>query len=205
MWLLSLGIAASGCSSRPAGAPSQAAPALLGDVKAVVSVKELMQNLVDPLADNIFEAVSTDVTAKGVVETAPKSDAEWAKVRVGAVAIAEGANLLKIPRPFAPAGDLNNSGGPNAPELSPEAIKAKVDANRALWNSHVEDLRAVGVEAMDIVKRKDVSALLEVGDKLDKACENCHLEYWYPGDKKALENAARNAALDRRPVAGEKK
>jgi len=25
---------------------------------------------------------------------------------------------------------------------------------------------------------------LEVGDALDKACENCHLQYWYPDDKK---------------------
>ena len=191
---LSLGALTWRCS-----APPPPAAALLGDMKAVVSVKELMQNLIDPLSDNIFEAVSTDVTAKGIVETAPRTDEDWAKVEMGAVALAEGVNLLEIPRPFAPPGDLNNSGGPNAPELSPDAIKAKVDKNRALWNHHIDDLRAVAVETMAIVKRKDASALLDVGDKLDKACENCHLEYWYPGDKKALENARRNAAMTSRP------
>ncbi|MES1256597.1 MAG: hypothetical protein ABUS56_13360, partial [Acidobacteriota bacterium] len=194
-----LGLLTARCSSGP---PPPVETPLLGSMKAVVSVKELMQNLLDPMSDNIFEAVATDVTAKGIVETAPKTDADWAKVRMGAIALAEGVNLLEIPRPFAPPGDLNNSAGPDAPELSPAAIQAKVDGNRALWNSHVEELRAVAVEAMEVVTRKDVGALLDVGDKLDKACENCHLEYWYPGDKKALERAARNAALERRTAAG---
>ena len=26
-------------------------------------------------------------------------------------------------------------------------------------------------------------ALFEAGSDLDDACEQCHLEYWYPGDK----------------------
>jgi hypothetical protein len=40
---------------------------------------------------------------------------------------------------------------------------------------------------MEIVKQKKVSELWEAGDNLDQACENCHLEYWYPGDKPLLE------------------
>jgi hypothetical protein len=123
---------------------------------------------------------------KGVIETAPRNDADWAKVRAGAVGLAEGVSLLKIPRPFAPPGDLNKSEGPNAPELSPDAIKAKVYADKALWNHHIDELRAVALEVLEIVKRKDVPALYDAGGKLDKACENCHLEYWYPGDKKLL-------------------
>ena len=26
----------------------------------------------------------------------------------------------------------------------------------------------------------------QAGSELDRVCENCHLEYWYPGDKKAV-------------------
>ena len=74
------------------------------------------------IADNIFDAVGTDISAKGVVDTKPTTDEDWAKVRIGAVTLAEGTNLLKMVRPIAPPGDKNNSGGPNAPELSPEAI-----------------------------------------------------------------------------------
>ena len=189
--VLFLGALASQCTPSKPAPPATTAPPLLGDLKPVVSVKELMENEVDPLADNIFDAIGTDVTAKGSLEKAPKTAGDWAKVRTGAVVLAEAANLLKIPRPFAPSGDLNNSSGPNAPELSPDAIRAKVEADKALWNSHVEDLRAVAIEVLDIVKRKDTAALLAAGGKLDEACESCHLEYWYPGDRKFHEERER--------------
>jgi hypothetical protein len=179
--LLACVVLSSGCSSTPPAPPQ---PALLGEVAPAVSVKELMASQIDPIADNIFDAVVTDITAQGVVETAPETDEDWAKVKMGAVTLAEAANLLKIPRPFAPPGDENESHGPNAPELSPAQIQAKVDADRALWSSHVEELRSVALEVMEIVKKKDVQALFDAGGKLDRVCEKCHLEYWYPGDRK---------------------
>ncbi len=177
-----LGVLASRCDSPKPAPPAPTAPALLGVLKPVVSVKELMENEIDPLSDNIFDAVSSRITKNGIEDIVPKTDEDWAKVRIGAVVLAESANLLKIPRPFAPPGVLNNSGGPNAPELTPDQIMAKVQADKSLWNSHVEDLRAVALEVMDIVKRKDTEALLVAGGKLDEACESCHLAYWYPGD-----------------------
>jgi hypothetical protein len=36
-----------------------------------------------------------------------------------------------------------------------------------------------------------------VGDKIDRACESCHLEYWYPGDKQlVLENQRKKVTVD---------
>ena len=40
----------------------------------IVSVRELMTNIMDPLADNVFDAVATDVTDKGLVERTPTTD-----------------------------------------------------------------------------------------------------------------------------------
>jgi hypothetical protein len=180
------------CASKSAQAAAQP------DLKPIVSVKELMENIVDPIADNVFDAVGADVTAKGIVETRPTSDEDWAKVRIGAVTLAEASNLLKMPRPIAPPGDKNNSNGPNAPELSPEQIQAKVDVDRTLWARHANELRDAGLRVMEIVKKKDADALFQAGSELDKVCENCHLEYWYPGDKKAvLEDEAKRATIER--------
>jgi hypothetical protein len=148
----------------------------------IVSVKELMRYMFDPLADNIFDAVGTLVTKTGVVEREPKTDEDWEKIRIGAVTLAEGAYLLKVPRPFAPPGDLNNSTGPNPVELSPAQITAKVEADPVEWNARIEALRNVGLEVLDIVKRKDVNELWDAGQNLDEACENCHRSYWYPGE-----------------------
>ena len=187
--LLFAGAVASQCSApKPAPPPAAtpaptAAPALLGDMTSVVSVKELMKYMIDPLADNIFDAVGWDITPKGIVETKPKTDADWEKIDVGAVTIAEGIYLLKVPRLFAPVGDVNNSTGPNPPELSPTQIQDKIAKDPVLWNAKIEALRNAMLEVREIVKKKDVDALFDAGGDLDKACENCHLEYWYPGDK----------------------
>jgi hypothetical protein len=171
---------ASQCTSKAAPAPAQP------DLAPLVSIKDLMENIIDPIADNIFDAVGSDATEKGVVETKPTTDEDWAKVKQGAVTLAEGSNLLKMPRSVAPPGDKNNSGGPNAPELSPEQIQAKIDQDRALWNKHVNELRDSALKVLDIVKARNTDALFQAGSELDRVCENCHLEYWYPGDKKAV-------------------
>jgi hypothetical protein len=191
--LLLGGVLTSACSSSKPAPPPPRAPELWGELRPVVSVKELMHDMIDPLSDNIFNAVGTDITAKGIVETEPKTDEDWEKIQIGAVALAEGASLLKVPRPFAPPGDQNNSVGPDAWELSPAQIKAKLEADPVEWNARIEALRNVGLEVLDIVKRKDVKELSDAGYSLDEACENCHKSYWYPG-----ENAQFYEKLNRR-------
>ena len=172
------------CSkAAPSPSPSLTSTPLLGDMTPVVSMKELMANMIDPLADNIFDAVWWASGRNGIEEHRPRTDADWEKVRVGAVTLAEGIYLLKVPRPFAPPGDVNNSVGPNPPELSPAQIRAKLEKDPVLWNAKIEALRNVALETLEAVKKKDVNALFEAGSDLDDACEQCHLEYWYPGDK----------------------
>ena len=176
----------SASSSAPPSLPAPVAPgatALWGDLKPIVSVKELMRYMLDPASDYIFDAVKSVSTQRGTVDTLPKTDEDWEKIRIGAVTLAEGVYLLKIPRPFAPPGDENNTSGPDPTELTPAQIKAKLEADPVLWNAKIEALRNVGLEVLDIVKRKDVNELWDAGENLDRACESCHIEYWYPGEK----------------------
>src|SRR5262249_60332804 len=99
--LLAMGLLAAACSSStPAGPPvrensSPNSPELWGGMKPIVSVKERMRYMIDPSADNIFNSVRTVMTKEGTVETVPKTVADWEQVQTGAVALAEGAYLLK--------------------------------------------------------------------------------------------------------------
>lgn len=183
----------SSCSS--SNASSKATPAaqqthgpneLWGDMKPVVSVKELMRDFIDPASDYVFDAVGTVIMRGKRVEKVPRTDEDWDHIRVGAVMLAEGADLLKVPRAFAPAGDENNSRGPEPEELSPAQIIAKLERDPVLWNAKIQALRNVGLEVLDIVKRRDANELWDASDNLDQACENCHLEFWYPGEKAYL-------------------
>lgn len=171
-----------GCSAKKQAGPAVHPSDLWGDMKPVVSVKELMRDMLDPIADDIFDSVRIVEDKHGVVETLPKSDEDWEKIRVGATTMAEGAYLLKVPRPFTPPGDFNNSTGPDAVELSPDQIKTKLERDPVEWNARIEALRNVGLEVLDIVKRKDVKELWDASENLDNACEGCHRSYWYPGE-----------------------
>jgi len=160
----------------------------------VVSVKELMRFDIDPVADNIFDAVTWDISKKGIVAKEPTTDEDWEKVKTGAVSLAENIYLLKVKRPFAPPGDVNNSTGPNPPELSPAQIQAKLDKDPVLWDAKIEALRNAAKEIIEIADKRDAKALFEASADVDMACENCHLEYWYPGDRAAVEDDARQRA-----------
>jgi hypothetical protein len=185
--LLCVSLASSVCAPAPDRSTSTAGgtgrTVLLGELIPVVSVKELMAHMIDPAAYIIFDAVYTDSTAKGIVEHKPVTDEDWEKVETGAITLIEGIELLKVVRPFAPPGDVNQSVGPNAPELSPAQISEKVMRDPVLWNAKIQALRNVGLEILDVIKQKDAEKLFNAGSDLDEACEACHVEYWYPKDK----------------------
>jgi len=165
---------------------------LWGDMKPIVSVKELMRYMIDPASDNIFDAVKIVQTKNGTVERLPKTEEDWEKLRIGAVTLAEGIYLLKVPRPFTPAGDNNdNTTGPDATELTPAQIEAKRAKDPVLWNAKIEALRNVGLEVLEIAKKKKTDELWEASYNLDQACESCHIQYWYPGDPALLEKVDR--------------
>jgi len=184
-WLLILVLAVlvTGIAATWRGARQAAASAAV--ITRVGTVKEIMEGIVDPSADVLWESVATNITAAGVEEKAPKTDEEWAVVQHSALMLAEAANLLKMRgREIARPGDANTKSGPDAPELTPAEIQEKVNRDWNLWITHANRLQEKAVEAWRIANARDVNGIIEVGDALDKACESCHLEYWYPDLKK---------------------
>jgi hypothetical protein len=181
-------LALSQCAPRPAPEPASPTAAEMG-LTPVLSVQELMEHIVDPVADTIFDSVGADFTAAGLVETKPETDDDWLAIERGALQLAEASNLLKMPRPMAPEGHGVAVTLPDGtkPELEPAQIQAKVDADPARWAKHADDLRLAALEALKVVKARNVPGLFDAGTVVDRACENCHLEYWYPGDRKAVE------------------
>lgn len=142
------------------------------------TVKDIMDAVVDPNADFLWNSVATIEDAKGVVEKAPKTDDDWKELRRHAVTLMEAADLLQIPgRSIARPGEKSEN--PEV-ELSPEVIKTLVDSDRASWikyNHGLHDATALMLKAIDA---KDVAGVSEAGDILDRACEACHKHYWYP-------------------------
>jgi hypothetical protein len=189
----------------PGGSPD---PALWGAMKPIVSVKELMHNLIDPVSDNVFDSVAIIVEKNKTTDIQPRTQEDWDKVAIGGTMLAEASYLLKVKRPFAPPGEKESPGAEEV-ELTPDEMTAKVQKDPVEWNARIEALRNVGLQVLDIVKKKDTQQLWDAADNLEMACENCHRSYWYPGETSAyyssLDKRLRDHSLaGPRPPAAEK-
>jgi len=137
-----------------------------------------MQSIVDPSADVVWNAVGTIVADKGVEETAPRTDEEWADVRNGALRLAEATNLLMMPgRVAAPPGAKSAAPGV---ELEGPEIDALIKADRTAWNARAAALLDATLKALHAIDAKDPQELFNVGEQIEMACEGCHSHFWYP-------------------------
>ena len=139
-----------------------------------------MLNVIDTNADVVWLSVTTVLSDEGLVETRPKNDDDWARVRAGAITLAEAANLLMIPgRRVARPGEKSEVPGV---ELEPEEMDALIAKDRNKFNEHARALYNAAMLAADAAEKKDADKIFEVGETIELACENCHRAYWYPNE-----------------------
>jgi hypothetical protein len=118
--------------------------------KPIADNKLLMQSVVDPNADVIWEAVKTIITAEGTEEIRPRTEAEWTAIRNSAVALAESGNLLMM------------------------APRAKDSGE---WMARAQELVDTSQSAMRAAESKNADRLFVVGGDIYDACSHCHQQY----------------------------
>jgi hypothetical protein len=176
VFCLALIAACQGQSPAPAAPAAPAEPTYL----PTATIKDLMLSMVDPSADVVWLSVTTIVDEKGLKETMPKTDEEWKKVRQGAIALAEAANLLKMPgRRVAQPGEKSDTPGV---ELEPEEMDVLIAKDRAAWHERATHLHDAAIDVIGAIDAKDGNKVFELGEKIEEACENCHKQYWYPNE-----------------------
>jgi len=184
-----------GCS-KPADAPPPA-PAAAAPYHPVASIREVMNSVIDPNVDVVWNAVKTDIDHGKQIEHAPANDDEWAAVRHSAITVSEGANLLMMPgRAVAPQGAGSLSPGI---ELAPDQVRALIDKSPSGWNQFARALQDSLQPALDAIDKKDKQALFEAGDKIDEVCESCHQVFWYPEQSASTSTSASTSAATPAP------
>lgn len=141
--LLGGALIVSACSSGPA---QQAAPAY----QPVVSLNEIMVNIVDPHSHELWDATGEPAKAP------PQTDEDWRNLRHAAITLAAGGNLTTM-----------SGNGP----------KDQVWREQKDWSKLSQALSDAGLAASTAVLNKNVAALSAAGDQLLQACLNCHNEY----------------------------
>src|SRR5215813_14959845 len=106
---------------------SKPAPVQPNLLKAA-TIKDIMDSMVDPSGDYMFEAVAEIADEHGVTQKAPKTDEEWQEVRHRALVLLEAPNLLAMEGRLV-AQPHERSKNPQV-ELQPEEIQKLVDSDR---------------------------------------------------------------------------
>ena len=141
------------------------------------SLQEVMDAIVDPAADGLWDAVETTVTADGEHTRTPESDAAWADVRRKLIVLQESASLLRVAgRPVSHEAFAAEADG----ALNSSQIAARIRRDRAVFDAFATALGATAQRALQAVEARDTDAMVRIGGDLDGVCEDCHLHFWYP-------------------------
>jgi hypothetical protein len=170
-------VAASLLAGCAAPAPEQPPPAD-SPYRPVASIREVMNSVIDPSIDVVWNSVATVIDDGRMTDRAPATDEDWAEVRRHALIVSEAANLLLMPdRPVAPTGAPSLAPGV---ELAPEEIRKLIRENPEGWNLYVQALQESLTPALTAIDAKDAQALFDAGEQIDTTCENCHQVFWFP-------------------------
>jgi len=146
LFISGIGFVIAGARSARAAMPPAEAPA----TTPIASIKQIMNGIVLPDATIIYNAVGTIVTVNGVEETAPETDADWAKVANSAAAVIESGNLMLMGERAIDRGD---------------------------WVKMTRDFMEQGKLALKAAEAKDKDGIVSAGGDLNTTCDNCHARY----------------------------
>jgi hypothetical protein len=156
------------------------------------TVKDIMHSAIDPSGDFLFQSVQTIADEHGVRQKAPHTDEEWYNVRQRVMILLQAPDLLQGRMAARPR---DRSKNPEV-ENEPEEVQKLIDSDGADFIRRSHRLRDAASVALKAVQTKDKDALGLALDRIDKACESCHLHYWYPRDKRAQEAAKEDGIIE---------
>ena len=115
------------------------------------SVQMLMANMLDPAADLLWDAVGTVVDENGENHWQPETEEDWLQVRLGAIALAEAANLL---------------------------IMEGRARDQGQWVELSQAMADAAMEAFAAAEAEDPQLGFDLGESVYETCNNCHSVYW---------------------------
>lgn len=118
--------------------------------QTTLNMHDLMNNVLDPAADEIWESVGTVITIEGTFEKAPSTDDEWAGLKGSGMRLAESGNLLLLP--------ARSGGNPD-------------------WIKHSLALIEQSNRAIKAAEAKDKDAIFTIGGDIYDVCTNCHKQF----------------------------
>jgi cytochrome c556 len=173
-------LSVAGCLGRTASKPEASVP----HYQLTATVQDLMEGLIDPSADTLWDSVAYIASGSGIEDRRPRTSEDWQAVRTGAVNLIEAAKLLSMPGRVVSNDAPNDPPKPGPGELSHTEIQQRIDATQEGFAQLARGLQAAALEALKAIDAKNAQALMDSGTTIDNACEACHVTYWYPDQRR---------------------
>ena len=132
-------------SARPANTAEAAI-----SMTPVASISQIMSGMVAPAATVVYDSVATTVSAAGVEEKVPRTDAEWTHVAINAAMLAEAGNLLI----------MNDRAVDNED-----------------WVKISQQLTAAAGRALKAAQDRSPDGIIDAGGAINETCDGCHAKY----------------------------
>ena len=159
------------------------------------TIQQYMEDEVNPAGEYLFHSVEQVSDAKGVRFKTPETPDEWKAVSERLAVLQNTPDVITARGiKAAPPGFKSEHPGIESP---PAWIQQTIDSHRADFAKRAQRLRTAADKAAEAAQAHDGRALYRSLDGIDKACESCHLHYFYPGDKRAWVAAKEDGMSDR--------
>jgi hypothetical protein len=174
-WIAVPALLLAGCSKKPEQ-PQQ------------TTLHEIMKDEVDVRADDVWDIGNKHIDANAGIDAAGMSDDDWKKLASAAVSLQQGAlaiaNLkdpIVVAKPGVKIADEDVPGGDSA-----ASVQANVDKDPQGLRDHASSLAQDMADLATAANKHDAATAGPIINQLDGVCESCHLEFWYPSQKKLV-------------------
>lgn len=159
--------------------------AVLGADAPKANLQLIMLAKVNPQGLALWDITNDAIGDDGDVDGKKITAAQWARLlEIGKSledagrALATSNGIVAAP-PGAKLQDEGNGQGSSAAD-----VQRFVDAKPAVFRSQSLELQKTGAAIVASATKRDAKRLGDVANSLDQVCENCHVLFWYPNQKK---------------------
>ena len=179
-------LALAACGSQQAEAPVQQ-----------LTFHEIMKNEIDVRADEVWAIGNAAIDNNAGLDASKMSDAAWESLAEHSAALQQAALLLATLDPVVVVKDgvkIADEGVPYGDSAAD--VQASIDKNPQGMRDMANTLAAHMNELAVAARAHDAATAGPLINQLDSVCESCHLEYWYPSQKAAVENLQNSGVID---------
>lgn len=153
------------------------------------TLHEIMKDEVDKRGDFLWDLTNPHVGADAGLDASTMSDDDWKKLAAAAVDLQQAAlhlaalkEPITIVKPGAKIADQDVPGGDTV-----ESVKANVDKDPEGLRNYANSLAQDMADLATAANKHDAKTAGPIINQLDGVCESCHLEFWYPSQKKLVD------------------